>query len=352
MDIERHKKLNQKIVIVDGFIGGGKGMLSPILAAMPNVEMWLHRPLWESICQMHYLDKISVDAASAYFQLASDYDIYQLQLGRELNARPSDVTGLFKSGKLFQYLKRLFNSNDGDIIANKILSEKPVLNIMTHTISASSYPLFQAFGEKLTFIRLVRSPANDYMLRHLMNWTERWSDNHLRSISITYTKDSSNSTDSIPYIVKGKEDEYLGNNKIGKAILLLSEWQSNGDRVIDSMNKESQSTIIEVPFEKFVFNPRYYVDTIAKSLGTLVDKRTVRAMNKQKVPRKSLTDAPENKYYRKQGWVPPPVGENLTLEDEFNKGIEFAISSGASKISLDLLEELQSNYLQRYKILE
>ena len=67
MDIERHKKLNQKIVIVDGFIGGGKGMLSPILAAMPNVEMWLHRPLWESICQMHYLDKISVDAASAYF---------------------------------------------------------------------------------------------------------------------------------------------------------------------------------------------------------------------------------------------------------------------------------------------
>ena len=224
--------------------------------------------------------------------------------------------------------------------------------MMTHTISASSYPLFQAFGEKLTFVRLERSPATDFILRHLMNWTEKWSNNDLRTIFITYRKDNSNFTDSVPYIVKGKEDEYLGNNKIGKAILLLGEWQSNGDRVIDVMNKETQSTIIEIPFEKFVFNPRDYVDTIAKSLGTFVDKRTVIAMKKQKVPRKSLTDAPESKIYRKQGWVPPANGSNLSLEDEFNKGIECAISSGASKISLDLLEELQSNYLQRYKILE
>ena len=351
MDIERRKKLNQKIAIVDGLIGGGKAMLSPIVGAMPNVEMWLHRPLWESICQMYYLDKISDVAASTYFQLASDYDIYNLQLGRELNARPSDFTGIFKSDKIFQYFKRLLNSDDGEIIVNKILNEKPVLNILTHALSASSYPLFQAFGEKLTFIRLVRSPANDFMLRRLMNWTEKWSNNDLRSISITYRKDNSNFTDSVPYIVKGKEDEYLGNNKIGKAILLLGEWQSNGDRVIDVMNKETQSTIIEIPFEKFVFNPRDYVDTIAKSLGTFVDKRTVKAMNKQNVPRKCLTCAPESKIYRKMGWVPPPIGSNLSLEDEFNKGIEFAISAGASQRSIDLLEELQSNYLYRYNIL-
>ena len=245
----------------------------------------------------------------------------------------------------------ILNSNDGDIIANKILKEKPVLNIMTHALSASSYPLFQAFGEKLTFIRVVRSPATDYMLRNLMNWTEKWNNNDLRSISITYLSDSFHSTNNIPNILKGKEDEYLGNNKIGRAILLLSEWQSSGDRTIDSMKKESQSTIIEIPFEKFVFNPHYYVDIIAKSLGTFVDKRTVIAMKKQKVPRKSLTDAPESKIYRKQGWVPPDIGSNLTLEDEFNKGIEFAISAGASQKSIDLLEELQSNYLHRYKIL-
>lgn len=351
MDIERRKQLNQKIVIVDGLIGGGKGMLSPIVGALPNVEMWLHRPLWESICQMHYLDKISDVGASTYFQLASDNDIYNLQFGREVNARPSDNTGIFKSDKKFQYLKRLLSPDDGDITANKILNEKPVLNIMTHVLSASSYPLFKAFGEKLTFVRLVRSPANDYMLRHLMNWTDKWSDNDLRSISITYRKDNSNFTDSVPYIVKGKEDEYLGNNKIGKAILLLREWQSNGDRVIDSMKKETQSTIIEVPFEKFVFNPRYYVDIIAESLGTVVDKRTVKAMKKQKVPRKCLTAAPESKIYRKMGWTPPPIDSILSLEEEFNKGIKFAISVGASQKSIDLLEELQSDYLYRYNIL-
>ena len=49
--------------------------------------------------------------------------------------------------------------------------------------------------------------------------------------------------------------------------------------------------------------------------------------------------------------MPPLVGSNLTLEDEFNKGIEFAISAGATQKSIDLLEELQSNYLHRYKIL-
>ena len=75
-------------------------------------------------------------------------------------------------------------------------------------------------------------------------------------------------------------------------------------------------------------------------------------MKKQKVPRKSLTDAPESNIYRERGgWVPPTIGSNLSLKDEFNKGIEFAISADASKKSIRLLEELQSNYLHRYNII-
>ena len=63
MCILKQKQLIQKIVIVDGLIGGGKGMISPIVGSLPKVEMWLHRPLWELICQMHYIDKIPTNTA-------------------------------------------------------------------------------------------------------------------------------------------------------------------------------------------------------------------------------------------------------------------------------------------------
>jgi hypothetical protein len=46
---------------------GGKGLLSPIISALPKVEMWIHQPQIEQICAMHYLSHISIQGANALY---------------------------------------------------------------------------------------------------------------------------------------------------------------------------------------------------------------------------------------------------------------------------------------------
>ena len=50
--------MTNKVLVVDGLVGGGKALLSQILAALPQVEMWIHREELEQICAMHSLGHI------------------------------------------------------------------------------------------------------------------------------------------------------------------------------------------------------------------------------------------------------------------------------------------------------
>ena len=51
------------MVVVDGLIGEGKGLLSPIVGSLPKVEILVHRPKIEQICSMSRLKQITVGGA-------------------------------------------------------------------------------------------------------------------------------------------------------------------------------------------------------------------------------------------------------------------------------------------------
>jgi hypothetical protein len=164
-----------KVVIVDGLIGGGKSMLSPIIESLPGVEMWIHRPELEQICALHHLGHISISGASTLIRHAADYDIYNMAISREVNMRPVDRSSMFRSNKIFRYVGRAF-ARDQSAALDKISSEKPILNIMTHAITPYSKSIFEAFGEKLVYVRLTRSPTTIYLLKHISRWTKSWED--------------------------------------------------------------------------------------------------------------------------------------------------------------------------------
>ena len=146
---------------------------------------------------------------------------------------------------------------------------------------------------------------SEYMLNHLAKWSQRWG-NDIRSGMILHKIKNTNNelSDEVPFFMLHDEDRYLNASPIERAILMLNEWQTRGDTVIDNLKKSSNATIIEVPYEKFVFEPHSYINQIAVALETEVDQVTRKVMKKQKVPRASLTDAPKNKAYIRQGWTP------------------------------------------------
>ena len=87
--------LAKKIVIVDGMIGGGKNLLSSIVSGLPNIEMWLAKPEIEHVCALHHLGHITLDAAKTLINIWTDEEIYNQNMSRNTNFKPSDISSIF-----------------------------------------------------------------------------------------------------------------------------------------------------------------------------------------------------------------------------------------------------------------
>jgi len=344
---DRPLNLAKKIVIVDGMIGGGKNLVSSIISSLPNVEMWLDSPKLEQVCALHHLGHLSLDAAKSLINTWMEDDIYNQNLSRYTNFKPSDVSSVFHNSRPLKYFKRLFKT---PLNAKKsIEKEKPVLNLMTHVNTSYSMPLFEALGERLTYIRVTRHPMSTYLLNHNRNWTERWMIDDRHATILYKTFDQNYKRIHIPFYVKSIEKKYLDANPIDRVILLFDQWIKNSDNLIDKVTKTTNANVIEIPYESFVFQPLIYIKKIALSLGVTPDKITHKMMRKQGVPRASLNDVPKNKLFAKIGWEPSK--RKFTLSENFSQGRAYAAET-ASLEALSILDKLAEDYEKRHNIIK
>jgi hypothetical protein len=342
---DRPLDLVKKVVIVDGMIGGGKNLISSIVSSLPNVEMWLHKPNIEQICVLHHQGHISLDATKTLIKTWMEEEIYNQSMSRNTNFKLSDYSSVFYDARPLRYFKRLFKSPLKAI--ESIKKEMPVLNIMTHVNTSYAKPLFEALGERLIYIRLVRHPMSTYMIRHNVNWNERWETGGRHGYMLYKTIDQNSKSIHLPFYAKNLEKAYLDANSTDRTILLFDQWIRNGDDFIDKVAKSTKATIFDIPYEKFVFDPQTYIKKIALSLGVTPDNKTNKMMRRQGVPRSSLTDAPKNKIYSGYGWKPPK--KTFTLAENFSQGRAYAAET-ASPESLSILDKLAEDYEERHNI--
>jgi len=340
----RPNYLSNKVMIVDGLVGGGKGMISPIVGSIPKVEMWIHRGKIEQICGVHHLDNISSDGAVSLLKSWIDEEFYNISIVRETNLRFKDMSCIFKDARPWRYIARLFQ-NDGKEAVQRIIDNEFILNVMTHANTGYSEPIFKALEERLIYVRIVRAPMTEYVLNHLARWSQRWGDD-IDGMILHHLKNN-DSKSNVPFFMYGKEDKYLKSSPMDKAILMLEEWQRGGDEVIDKMKETSSAQIIEVPFEKFVLSPFQYVDSISDAVGVPIDWITRRMMKKQKVPRESISDAPVNRAYIKQGWKAPQI--HRSISQEMNEARKVAKKYASTEAML-ILDTINEKYIDRYEL--
>ena len=72
-------------------------------------------------------------------------------------------------------------------------------------------------------------------------------------------------------------------------------------------------------------------------------------MKRQGVPRRSLTDAPESKIYRRLGWA--PTAKKASLAEEFAEGRSFAAKT-ASQEAMMILDRLGDDYEKRHDLVD
>lgn len=333
--LSRESFLQNKIIFVDGFVGGGKTLFSQIISSLDRVEMWVHRPLVEQVCGLYSHKNIDMNTAVSLLNCCFDNEIYNQSLLRDQNFRPYDHSSVFKYPTKQDYIHRMSNSNDQELF-KKFINDKRVLHFMSHGITALSAPIFESLGDRLIFCRLTRCPSSIYMLNHLARWSKRWGKESRNGMMYNDIKGQ-----KVPHFIVNRIEDYAKADEYERAIIMLEEWLEEGNKIKD----DKKFNIIEIPFERLVFEPMKYMKQISSELNIKISKGVFKEMKKQKVPRKSLDDAPDSSIFEKYGWKKPT--KHLSVEDQIAEEIK-EMRSYLKPNMMKRVEILVENYSARH----
>ena len=335
--ISRSQSLLRNSVFVDGLPGCGKTLVSQLISGLSRVEILSYSYEIEHICQLKFLDKISDDAAVTMIRLQSDLKLYNIMMARDLNFRRNDISSVYNNHSPGIYFERLFSKGD-EIIPEKVGKKDPILNIATHNLLSFGRPVFDALGDRCTFVEVVRHPL--YMIRQLALNFERL-DNNVRNFTLHYLYGQ----DEVPFYTRGWEDKFLKASAMGKAVMYMREGVLRNEQLKKDLKNRASVNIVTVPFERLVLDPEPWIKLIADAIGSHKTEVTSRVMIEQRVPRLKIADGIDLEIYRRCGWTPPEEG--ASERDELNlRRMDVIKGEGASVISI--LDELCKSYEIQY----
>ena len=302
MIVEKKNRFSNDIIFLDGLWGTGKSILSPILSNMCNVEKIKVESIYEYISSMFFLNKIEKDAAIWMLHTYADTSQYNNRIGREINLRWSDDTGLKHVLNKWIYIKRLFGQ-EGDFKIDEINRENFALGIMSHMIMLTPQILVEGFNKRVKVIEMVRHPL--YMLGHFANYLERFETSREFTMAYYY-KDV-----KIPWFINDSLDEFVQGNKYERAIQCIVKLYPLLEIEIENAKKNGLQ-ILELSFEEIVFDTKLSLEKIEFFLGRKHSKKIEIILQKQKLPRNTISQGNGHKAY---GWQKSNKSELDTYQE-------------------------------------
>ena len=254
--VVRRHELAQKVIVVDGFPGCGKTMLSPILASLNRVEISNYAFEIEFICRMHAFGSVTHDAAVAFIRMLVDGRLYTNMMSRDVNFRYSDISSVFNTPQKWRYFKRIFGPGDEEV-PRLIEQQRPILNFSTHDLCQVAEPFFDALDKRLIFVNVVRHPL--FMLIQQVLNMQRLTDN-ARDIQVKFQYRNK----ELPFFTYGWEDLFLRSNPTERAIYTMHFQEIARQNVLNKYRERLGVSFIEIPFELFVREPDQYLEKIKR----------------------------------------------------------------------------------------
>ena len=326
-----------RVVFVDGIPGCGKTMMSPIVTALERMELLQYSYPVEYMCILRYLRKIDDPTANTMVRMLTDLQLYNIAQSRETNFRYDDLSGVWSNPQPWRYFKRLFQPGD-QVALDRIRVERPILNLVTHFILTVGVPLFEALGDRLRVVEVVRHPL--YMLKQQFMYMPRFGTD-VRDFTIWHEHSGS----AVPWFSAGWEQKYFDASAMDKAIYMIEETQRMVDAVRAALSPDQRRQVMLIPFERFVIDPWPFMNAMEAFLGTRVTETTRRVMKKQRVPRTMYADGISLDIYRLNGWEPPAADSDESKE--FARRRDFA-AQHASPEAMVALDRLCADYERRH----
>lgn len=324
MKFTRNLQLCKQIIILDGLTGTGKTMFSPLINSFERVQNSRFEYMMEYLFITSKNGKVSEDATFSMLNLLADIKTYDGSISREVNFRPQDLSGVFKSSKAVKYFKQLFLA-DGEEAAKRIKKEKPVLFFVTHQILSCIESAMNSFGERLKVVEMVRHPL--YLVDHWDSYIMMHGSNER-----DFTLWLDHNGESLPWFAENWEEKYVNSSSFDRSIYSINSLMECVFKYAES--NELNNSLTFIPFEKFVLEPMKYIHELEIFLELKSTKKTKAVLKSQRVPRPSINAGPQKSIYKRYGLK------------KYNKGVTHAedyqlrLESARSKSSSDAFETL------------
>jgi hypothetical protein len=278
--LKRENTFKSKILIIDGQGRSGKNMISVILSTMPRIEKMRIDTLLDYIPRYYYLNKMSYDAAIVALKIEMDEKLYNNMISRAVNIRFDDYSSIFKSGKTWLYIKRLFQKPEEEAV-KRLEKENPIFQNMTHDGLSHLQLYFEAFEERLKFIHVFRDPVGNIYEQNKRNFGTRIGSDP-REFQLAYEWKGR----TVPLNALGCEEEYLNGNPVERLVLMVDRLFRKNLEGLNKLDDRWKKEIFFIEFEKFAEHPWPYIELLEKYLETEVVSKTRKVMNREKCPRR------------------------------------------------------------------
>lgn len=274
MKLVKHHQFTNDIILVDGMWGVGKSAITPIIASLKGIEKKRIDPIFEYVVALQWLNLMDDSAAEAIISTYADYFSYNNAIGREVNLRISDDSGMRNSPGRLRYLQRLF-FNDGDHVQSQIDADNPGTLIVSDLAILGVDTLRNSLGSRLHIIEVVRHPL------HLFTYHQNYLQDFNRRREFTLSLDFNGN--KLPWIVRDWASEFVSLSLKEQALLLVARTQA-------TINHHSRgSNLLVIPFEQFVTDTDRYVDDLTQFLGRPVHYPIRPIMRRHRLPRQSVS---------------------------------------------------------------
>jgi hypothetical protein len=333
----RNTCLFERVLFLDGLGGTGKTMMGPILSSFRRVETQRMDHVHEFVCALHFLGRMTEDAAVVMSRMYGDIALYNAMIARESNFRPTDLSGVLKNPRRWTYVRRLF-APDGDAVLPRLQRERPILHIHSHQMLGIAGPVFRAFGPALRVVEMVRHPLS--LVPFFSTWIERFAHD-ARDFNVWFDYRGH----VLPWWARGWEEKFLASRPMDRVIYLIERLTHLAESALVALDDETRARVIVVPFEKFVVEPWSHLRRIEAALETTMTPGTRRVLRREKVPRQHSGAGRDLPIYRRYAWEAPPPGS--TEPEELRRRRELA-ARDASAEALAVLDAMSAAYEARY----
>ena len=276
---KRHTYVN-RCVLIDGMYRQAKSLHAPVMCSFNDCEMWETLVAVDTYPALSYLKLVSNEVASAMIEREIDMRSYYKLIGRQVNFRKNDTSGIYRFRNPNLYIDRANSVVEYEAL-NDLISEKTknCFVYVTHDVMTNPGVFFEAVPNA-SIIWSRRHPVHVAHSWLLKNWGDRHGKDPV-SLGLSFTVDGQN---AVPWHAVEWANEWHSINsteRIIKSYQYLMKLEK-----INYLKYKDNYSITPLFFESAIIDQERYLEKLEIISQKKPSSDTLNICKRERVPRK------------------------------------------------------------------